>query len=178
MSGKRILKAHNIRRSNINIFMALYFLVIVAMPLSALAADIQDSDITYWVRNAIYQDPRVNSSEINVNTKDGIVTLTGVVNNLAAKRFADLEAKKIAGVLGVINEIVVTPVWRSDDDIINAVSKRILSNTAVKSQTITVKCLDGRVLLSGSVDSYSEENEAILDISACLIVALQGQSFR
>jgi osmotically-inducible protein OsmY len=126
------------------------------------AASIPDSDITYWVKEALRQDVRVDASEINVSTKEGIVTLSGSVDNIAAKKYADLEAKKINGVLGVINEIVVSPTWRSDTDIRNAVLRWILNSAIIESEGISVMCLDGKVTLSGKVKSYAEKKEAEL----------------
>ena len=44
-----------------------------------------DADITYWVKDALRHDPRVDASEITASTKEGIVmeepnsTLTGPV---------------------------------------------------------------------------------------------------
>ena len=99
---------------------ALLLSVIIAAP--AFAADkVADIDITYWVKDALRYDARVDASEITAKTKKGIFTLTGNVDNLAAKKYADLEAKKINGVLGVVNKIGVAPVWHSDSDIRNAV---------------------------------------------------------
>jgi osmotically-inducible protein OsmY len=129
---------------------------------SVLAAGIPDSDITSWVKDALYRDVRVNSYDINVGTTNGIVTLSGNVDNLASKKYADLETKKIDGVLGVINKIKVSPTWRSDTDIRNAVRRRILNSAVIESEGISVKCINGKVTLSGKVDTYSEEKEAEL----------------
>ena len=153
---------HDAMSANRSIGAALLVLVVVALSSLALAADISDSDITYWVKDALYRDARVESYDINVSTKDSIVTLSGSVDNLTAKKYADIEAKKIDGVLGVINKIAVSPAWRSDTDIRNAVRRRILNSTIIKSEVITVTCMDGKVTLSGKVDSYSEEKEAEL----------------
>ena len=144
-----------------SVLFALLLSVMIAAP--ALAADkVADDDITYWAKDALRHDARVDASEITVKTKKGIVTLTGSVDNLAAKKYADLEAKKINGVLGVVNEIGVTPVWRSDSDIRNAVRRRILNSAVIESQGITVTSDNGKVTLLGTVDTYSEEKEAEL----------------
>ena len=99
-------------------------------------------------------DPRVNGSEIIATTASGIVTLSGSVDNLAAKTYAVAEAKKINGVLGVIDKLTVTPSFRWDTDISNAVRRRILNSAVIKSQGLIVTCKDGVVTLSGTVASY------------------------
>ena len=52
------------------------------------------------------------------------------LKNLAAKPCAALEAKKINGVLSVINKIVVKPSYRRDANIAKDVRRRILNSLA------------------------------------------------
>ena len=128
---------------------------------SLLAAEqMADVDISYWVRDSLRIDPRVDASKIGVASEQGIVTLSGSVDNLAAKQYANLEAKKINGVLGVINEIVVMPVWRSDTDIRHAVKRRILDSAVISSEGIRVATKNGRVTLSGEVSNWGEAQQA------------------
>lgn len=129
-------------------------------PSFAAGSFVDDVDISYWVRDSLRVDPRVDAAEISVDSERGIVTLSGTVNNLAEKQYADLEAKKINGVLGVINEISVTPVWRSDADIKQSVKRRILASAAITSEGIMVTSSDGRVTLSGEVASWGEAQQA------------------
>jgi osmotically-inducible protein OsmY len=119
-----------------------------------------DSDVNFWVQDAMGQDPRLDDFEITSTTRARIVTLTGTVDNLAAKRYAVREAKKIKGVKGVIDQLLVEPRFLSDIDIVNAVRRRILNSSVIKSQRIVVTCNGGVVSLSGFVDSYSEEQQA------------------
>ena len=164
MVGRKTFKFQNrgVRLSDKAIVVMLLVCIITTLPSLVQAASISDTDITYWVQEALRQDARVDASEITVSTKEGIVTLSGSVDNIAAKKYADLEAKKINGVLGVINEIVVSPAWRSDTDIRNAVRRRILNSDVIESEGISVMCLDGKVTLSGKVKSYAEKKEAEL----------------
>lgn len=163
LSGKKLkTRECNLKTDFTNIGISLLVLATVLLPSLVMAAGIPDSDITYWVKDALNRDVRVESYDINVSTKDGIVTLSGSVDNLAAKKYADLEAKKIDGVLGVVNEISVSPAWRSDTDIRNAVRRWILNSAVIESEGISVNCADGKVTLSGKVDSYSEAKEAEL----------------
>lgn len=111
-------------------------------------------------KDALCADPRVNYSEITATTVNGIVTFSGNVNNLAAKTYAVTEAKKINGVLGMIDKLTVTPSFLWDADISNAARRRILNSTVINSQGIVVTCKDSVVTLSGTVDSYSEEHQA------------------
>jgi len=124
------------------------------------AEPMTDVDISYWVRDSLRIDPRVDAARISVASEQGIITLTGTVDNLAAKQYADLEAKKINGVRGVINEITVIPVWRSDADIRHAVKRRILGSAAITSEDIRVTVEDGRVTLLGETPDWGEVQQA------------------
>jgi len=123
---------------------------------------VSDETITRYVKDALYDDARVDASEIATRTQNGIVTLSGRVYNIAAKKYADLETKKIRGVLSVINKISVIPTWRSDADIRNAVKRRILNSAVIESEGITVACSDGKVTLAGTVSAWNENQEAVL----------------
>src|SRR4051794_38456408 len=92
-----------------------------------------DGTISLWVREALFQDPRTGTSDITVGSNDGIVTLVGDVSTLSAKRYAVLEAQKITGVRGVVNELFVTPSLCFDADITQDVRKRLLTSASLTS---------------------------------------------
>ncbi len=149
----------------ISIILAMVFTILLGVlgDTQSFAADkVVGHDITYWVKNALRHDQRIGASEITVRSQEGIVTLSGKVKNLAAKRYASLEAKKINGVLSVINKIEVKPSYRRDMDITHDVRRRILNSAVIESQGIRVTCVDGKVTLSGKVATWSEAQEARL----------------
>jgi osmotically-inducible protein OsmY len=128
-------------------------------PMVAHAA-VLDSTINHYVNDALRDDSRVDAAEITVTTKDGIVTLSGTVDNLAAKNYAVLETEKINGVLSVIDRLTVTPAFRLDTDIANSIRRRILNSPVIDSQGINVNCKEGVVTLAGEVNTYVEGRQA------------------
>lgn len=136
--------------------------MLIATPSTHAATRPTDSEINAWVMNAIHEDSRINSSDIAVTTDAGIVTLTGRVASLAAFNYAELETKKIRGVLGVINELVVGPARRSDDAIHEAVERRFAASPAIASDNLLATVIDGKIILSGVVDSWAEREQAAL----------------
>jgi osmotically-inducible protein OsmY len=104
----------------------------------------------------------MDPSGITVVVSDGIVTLSGTVNNLATRKYADLEAKKIRGVLGVIDKLKVVPGYRWDVDITQDVRHRIVNSAAIESSNIKVTCTNGTIELTGEVADWSEREEADL----------------
>jgi len=136
-------------------------LMFAAFPASAEDRP-SDETITLWVKDALIEDARVPVIGIDVNVSDGIVKLTGSVNNLAAKKYAGLEATKIYGVRGVINEISVDAPFRCDFDIAQDVLQRILNNSSIKARDIDVSVSEVTVILSGGVTSWAEAEQAQL----------------
>ena len=68
---------------------------------------VDDTVITTKVKAAILNEPTLKSAEINVETFKGIVQLSGFVNNSAASLKAAEVARKVEGVKGVKNSLVV-----------------------------------------------------------------------
>ena len=57
------------------------------------------------VLNAIKWEPLLNAAEIGVTVKDGVVTLTGVVDSYSKKMEAEAAAKNVVGVKAVVEKI-------------------------------------------------------------------------
>ena len=150
-------------KSLLVIFAVIAFSCAVIGLKTARAAETPGDDaITSWVDHALSEDPRIGSTYIHVSTFKGIVTLSGSVKNLAEKKYADLEAKKIKGVLGVINEIVVTPAARFETDIAQDIRRRLINNAFIKGKGLDIHVSDGHVTISGTVSSRAESAEAEL----------------
>src|SRR5262252_10377447 len=106
MSKQRRLKTCFVRR-------AMRVLLIVLGAFLALTAancerrSVADSAITAIVKSKLAADNEINSANINVDTKGGVVTLTGVVTTQANKEQAERIARNTEGVTRVINNITV-----------------------------------------------------------------------
>ncbi len=68
---------------------------------------IDDSVITTKVKAAIFEEPNLKSLQISVETYKGIVQLSGFVNASAISLRAAEVARKVDGVQGVRNSLVV-----------------------------------------------------------------------
>jgi len=125
-------------------------------------ASVTDASITYWVRDALRNDPRIDVTDMRVTTKDGIVSLEGFVTSLAAKQYADLETKKIHGVVGVINDLILSPMGIPDAAVEQQIRRRLVNSAVIESQGIKVKVVNGTAWLTGSVATWTERQEAEL----------------
>ena len=72
-----------------------------------LGETIDDASITAGVKSELLADERTEGFDINVDTKDGHVTLRGGADTLADKLAATELARKVKGVKSVDNDIVV-----------------------------------------------------------------------
>ncbi|MFP4031370.1 MAG: BON domain-containing protein [Desulfococcaceae bacterium] len=125
------------------------------------AANIGDIQITDAVENEIMFDQAVRLANIDVDTADGVVTLSGTVNNLLAKRRAARLAESVKGVTAVINRIDVAPAAQRPAEEIRAdVNNALLLDPATKSYNVDVAVSDGTVALDGTVQSWQERQLA------------------
>ncbi len=67
-----------------------------------------DGEISTRVQLKLAEDTTVKGGGLQVDVKDGVVTLSGKVESPKQKSKAEGLAKKVAGVKGVVNNIVVT----------------------------------------------------------------------
>lgn len=120
-----------------------------------------DQTIKQAVNDAFLYDPRVRSFNVEVGVEDGVVTLTGTVNNLQAKNSAANTASNVVGVQRVQNQIKVRPRHGvADSEIADTVIKGLKANAVVDRFDLTVHVSNGIVHLYGQVDNQFEKNEA------------------
>lgn len=106
------------------------------------------------VQNAIKWEPLLHAAEIGVTVKDGVVSLTGVVDSYAKKLEAENATKKVIGVKAIVEKIEVKfpSTWtKTNLEVANEVLAALKSNWAVPSDDIIVKVEDGWVTLEGQV---------------------------
>jgi osmotically-inducible protein OsmY len=123
--------------------------------------DLKDDAIRDAVVDAFLYDPRVNSFDPEVFVTDGVVTLSGYVDNLKSKRAAAQDARNTAGVVRVRNYLRVRPeVERSNEEIERDIAHALLMDPFVNRFDITADVVDGEVYLDGKVDSYFSKAQA------------------
>jgi osmotically-inducible protein OsmY len=151
-------------------------LMVLAMVGLFVACATPDPVITAKVKAQLMADEAVRSTDINVDTKDGVVTVTGTVETQEAKDHAMRLASETRGVKGVVDMISVkvaaqqgdapepdrTMGERIDDATITMrVKTQLLDDPAVKGMKIDVDTRDGVVFLTGTARSEAEKDKAI-----------------
>src|SRR5258707_309140 len=66
-----------------------------------------ESDIKRDVEDELRWDPDIDATDIGVAVKSGVVTLSGFVRSYGEKYSAEKAAKRVAGVVGLANDIEV-----------------------------------------------------------------------
>ena len=66
-----------------------------------------DARITTKVKTDLYKDPDVKGTEVNVHTMDGVVQLSGFVDNEHEKFRAEQIARSVRGVVDVHNDLIL-----------------------------------------------------------------------
>jgi osmotically-inducible protein OsmY len=115
------------------------------------------------VEDAIKWEPLLNAAEIGVTAKNGIVTLTGVVNSYAKKIEAEDAAKNVAGVKAVVEKITIAfdgSAKNTDTQVATEVVNAFQWNASIPEDVVHVTVENGWVTLSGEVDWNSQRDAA------------------
>jgi osmotically-inducible protein OsmY len=114
-----------------------------------------DSQIQKDVIAQLNWEPILNAANIGVFVKDGIVTLTGIVDSYSKKLVAERVAKNTSGVKAIAEEIQVgisSSSRRTDTEIAEAILNALKWHSAVNENKIKIKVEDGVVTLNGEVE--------------------------
>lgn len=108
-------------------------------------------------------EPSLTAGHIGVTAVDGVVTLTGHVENYAAKSAAETAARRVRGVRAVAEELEVrlpTESVRDDADIAAAALNRLDWDVSVPEGVVGVRVEGGWVTLTGAVDWRYQKDAA------------------
>lgn len=122
-----------------------------------------DSQIKEDVLDELEWQSSIDETQIGVIVKDGIVTLTGVVDSYSKKLAAERAAKGVYGVKAVADDIEVnygTGKGKSDTDIAKSVVNALKWNSSVPEENIKIKVDNAFVYLSGEVEWSYQKNAA------------------
>jgi len=135
----------------------------------AIAEDIQvgyievfrktDTEIAEAVVFALKWNTTIPEEKIQVRVEEGIVSLEGEVEWDYQRNAASSAIKMLAGVRRINNYLTIKPVLKPNNIKQKIVSAFIRSAT-IDSEKISVTTEDGKVILTGTVRSFSEREDA------------------
>ena len=122
-----------------------------------------DIEIQKDVIEQLKWEPFLNSAQIGVAVKNGIVTLSGQVDAYSKKILAEKTTKKVSGVKAIAEDIQVgiSPVYKkTDTEIAETVVNALKWHTMIPDEKIKVSVEDGNVKLEGDVEWEYQRNQA------------------
>ncbi len=120
-----------------------------------------DSDIEKNVKEELKWSPGLSTNDIAVTVKSGVVSLTGFTHSYADKYDAERAAKRVAGVVGVANDIEVRlREERADPEITRDAVAAIKSRLPFSYEKIKVVTRTGWITLEGKVEWQYQKQTA------------------
>jgi hyperosmotically inducible periplasmic protein len=149
---------------------------------------LSDTEITTAVKTKFLADKRISSTNISVETTDGVVTLTGQVSSAAERSHAAAVARQTHGVKRVVDKVTIekasagssavkgtsgtvakdtkdaakaTSRFFTDAEVTAAVKTKFAGDSGVHAMDVHVETDKGVVTLTGSVRSEAEKANAV-----------------
>ena len=135
-----------------------FLLLLLASPLALLASSSSDRKIEDAAKSS-YNYRTVLEDNVKVKAHDGVVTLTGTVQDQDDKALAADTVENLPGVTSVNNEIVVKSSYpeKSDSWIAFKIRSRLLVKSHVSAASTKVSVNDGNVVLTGTADNVAQK---------------------
>jgi osmotically-inducible protein OsmY len=118
------------------------------------------ADLRGAVLRALHFDSLLPET-IDARVDDGWVTLTGTAAWQYQRDEAEYIAGNVRGVLGVDNQIDLTHTEPRVGDVQESIRKAFKRNAKIDADDVSVDTRDGTVVLTGSVSSWTEHDEAL-----------------
>jgi osmotically-inducible protein OsmY len=122
-----------------------------------------DSEIERDVKEELHWDPDLDATDIAISVNKGVVTLAGFVRSYTDKYEAEAAAKRVAGVVGVANDLEVRLPRvdeRPDPEIARDAVAAIKSQLPISFEHIKVVVKSGWVTLEGQVEWQYQKSTA------------------
>jgi osmotically-inducible protein OsmY len=122
-----------------------------------------DSEIERDVKDEFQWEPDLDATDIAVSVKQGVVTLAGFVRSYTDKYEAEAAAKRVAGVVGLANDLEVrmpSVDERPDPDIARDAVAALKAQLPISWENMKVIVKNGWVSLEGNVEWQYQKNTA------------------
>lgn len=124
-----------------------------------------DEDVKRDVEQELRWDPDIDATDIAVTVRNGVVTLTGFVRSYSQKYQAETDAKRVAGVVAVANDLEVrlpSADQRPDPEIARDAVASLRNELPYSWEQIKVIVKNGWVTLEGDVEwNYQRERAEV-----------------
>jgi osmotically-inducible protein OsmY len=122
-----------------------------------------DSEIEKDVEEQLRWDPDIDATDVGVAVHDGVVALTGYVRSYKQRTQAERDVKRVAGTLGVANDIEVRlPLVnkRPDPEIARNAVENLHDELPYSAEFLKVTVQDGWLTLDGELEWNYQRDRA------------------
>ncbi|MDB5797115.1 MAG: hypothetical protein JWP36_1017 [Paucimonas sp.] len=122
-----------------------------------------DSELKKDVEDELQWDPDLDGTDIAVSVRHGVVTITGFVASYVQKFEAEKDAKRVAGVLGLANDIEVripSMDQRPDPEIARDAVDALARQLPLSCRSIKLTVGDGWITLEGETEWHYQRERA------------------
>ncbi|MCX7614088.1 MAG: BON domain-containing protein [Caldimicrobium sp.] len=137
----------------------------VATDPRSTGTQIDDALITTKVKTRLIEDPITKARKIDVDTVNGVVTLTGLVDSEEEIHRAVAIAQSVPGVKKVVNNLRVgkrgIKSYLTDKEITAKVKAKFIADPELKALSIDVDTLRGVVTITGVVTKEEHRRRAV-----------------
>jgi osmotically-inducible protein OsmY len=120
-----------------------------------------DTELALAVRHALEWDVLVPDQRIRSTIANGWITLEGEVDLLREREDAEGAVRRLAGVIGIHNRIVIALRPAEPEAIRKAIEQALERHAQREARHIDVRVEDGLVTLQGSVGSFAEKRAVL-----------------
>lgn len=120
-----------------------------------------DQEIATAARTALAWDTLIPDDRIQVAVSNGWVGLTGEVDLLREREDAERIIRRLAGVRGVYNRIEINERETRTENVRGAIEEELKRRASREAGRIQISLRDGKVILSGPVQSWEEERAIV-----------------
>lgn len=118
-----------------------------------------DDEIAQRALSVINWDTTIPDDKLKIKVQDGWITLSGEVEWYFQRQAAESAVRKLSGVAGVINLILVKPRVEARD-VKHRIEDALRRNAELEAQQIRVDVSGGRVKLQGKIKAWHERSVA------------------
>jgi hyperosmotically inducible protein len=134
---------------------------------SRIPSKLDDAGTTARVKSALVANKVTKTTQISVDTLEGVVQLSGFVDSEMARQSAVGTARTVAGVIEVQDRLLIRDAGRSGGQAVNdtviaaKLKSELASNAGLGTTTeVVVEVSSGVVELSGFVPTFDQKNRA------------------
>ena len=118
-----------------------------------------DDQIAKRALDIIAWDSTIPNDMVQLKVQNGFITLSGQVDWYYSRDDAESAIRRLAGVKGIANDIIIKPRAQALD-IKHLIETALQRNAEVEAGSIKVSVLNGRVTLDGKVKAWYERDLA------------------